>query len=832
MDCTCRARRPWRFALFLSVLVCCLAAADSWGVQNTGGLGDARRVLSAANNLGLPFLASTYLGGSDDDQGLSAAVDSKGNVFVAGRTTSNDFPVTAGSFSTSFTYPDFFIAKLSSDLTQLLASTYFYKGWDEGILIAVDGQDNVFVAGSTDRPDFPVTPGAYEMQFDQHNVFVTKLNNDLDTLIASTFAYKVGSNGFSRTKGLVVDGAGNIFVSGQSSGGVFVVKLTNDLTQRPGLATIGDNYYGGGWMALDPQGNVFLLSEEAYPYTKRVTKFPNNLGATLATRTLDNSSPGTGAVAADPQGNVYVTGCELNYSPTGSTYDVFVMKFDSGLSGPTASTWFGGQGQGNGYDCPDAIAVDRFGNVYVTGYSYSDFLQSEGAGQGHLFLVKLSTFLTRRLFATRFGGSGDGRAMAMAVDKNGDVLLAGVTAAATDFPTTEGAYQTGLTGGLDGWVSKFRLYTPGQFKASDYFPLTPGLTWTYALGTGGTIHRKVLDKTVKVGGKETFVMEDAEWELQNYLTSDDTGIFLHRQLQRNVPMDLRKVTVVVTFNPPVKMAGGLSEVTENFYSAGTAEITAGGRKASASYSAEFSVETMEEISVPAGNFSTGRLFGRLNIPGGGTILQTYNLALHTGIVRETAIDEYGATDLLELASTNVGVHDLAVTEISAPKTVTLSTRTPVKTAVAKVTIQNRSPHTENIKDEATLKNLVTLTPLSLGACLPPTAALKTGKFTFPIVIKPKKSLKVDFDVTFSCANDPARSTAKSPHYDYRYGASVNHAALDGESDTHPGDDTCPRTVTPPYEVDPNPDGTIQDKGCGSKKTDGTFGGEIYTDVVR
>ena len=91
---------------------------------------------------------------------------------------------------------------------------------------------------------------------------------------------------------------------------------------------------------------------------------------------------------------------------------------------------------------------------------------------------------------------------------------------------------------------------------------------------------------------------------------------------------------------------------------------------------------------------------------------------------------------------------------------------------------------------------------------------------------------VNYNVAFDCANDPAKSTPKDPtHYDYRLSAAVNTAALDGNTDGHTRDDSCPRSVTAPYEIDPYPDGAIRDKGCGARKADGTYGGDILTDMV-
>ena len=60
---------------------------------------------------------------------------------------------------------------------------------------------------------------------------------------------------------------------------------------------------------------------------------------------------------------------------------------------------------------------------------------------------------------------------------------------------------------------------------------------------------------------------------------------------------------------------------------------------------------------------------------------------------------------------------------------------------------------------------------------------------------------------------------------------MDHSALGGSPDAHPADDACPRSVTPPFEVDPNPNGKIKDKGCGAKKPDETFGGPVVVDVT-
>jgi uncharacterized repeat protein (TIGR01451 family) len=163
------------------------------------------------------------------------------------------------------------------------------------------------------------------------------------------------------------------------------------------------------------------------------------------------------------------------------------------------------------------------------------------------------------------------------------------------------------------------------------------------------------------------------------------------------------------------------------------------------------------------------------------------------------------------AVTPPSAHDLAVTKITVPQTVTLTDNKPVQIKSVKVQLQNRSPHDETIPDLAMLGNVVTLTVTSRGSCLPPSQELQDPGL--PKMLNPKKTLNVVFDVTFDCANDPAKGAG---HEDYSYSASVNHAALDGEADTHPADDSCPRAA---LGIVPNPDGTINDKGCAVQVTD-------------
>ena len=138
-----------------------------------------------------------YLGGSTNEYGNSITLDKSGNVYIAGSTTSSDFPVTEDAYDTSYngsyySYDDgdVFVSKLSGDLKYLFASTYLGGAWNEGGRAAIDTVGNVYVIDSTNSADFPTTADAFQSFIDNSDNtdgFVSKLNRNLTTLLSSTY---------------------------------------------------------------------------------------------------------------------------------------------------------------------------------------------------------------------------------------------------------------------------------------------------------------------------------------------------------------------------------------------------------------------------------------------------------------------------------------------------------------------------------------------------------------------------------------------------------------------------------------------------------------------
>ena len=137
------------------------------GAFQTHYSGNDDGVVSELNAAGSALIYSTYLGGSGLDQIFAIALDSSGNAYVTGRTTSSNFPTTPDALQTtsggSF---DAFVSKLNAAGTALIYSTYLGGNQDdEAYGIALDASGNAYVDGHTFSSNFPITAGALQTTF-------------------------------------------------------------------------------------------------------------------------------------------------------------------------------------------------------------------------------------------------------------------------------------------------------------------------------------------------------------------------------------------------------------------------------------------------------------------------------------------------------------------------------------------------------------------------------------------------------------------------------------------------------------------------------------------
>jgi hypothetical protein len=412
-------------------------------LQPSFGSGTSDAFVAKLNAAGSALVYSTYLGGSFGSWGTGIAVDSFGNAYVAGNTTSTDFP-TANPFqainkaipTARFTA---FIAKLNAAGTALVYSTYLggsLENWSYGI--AVDSSGNAYVTGSTFSDDFPTMVPLQAInkatpKTETVTAFVAKLTSTGSALVYST--YLGGSEGESG-QGIAVDSFGNAYVTGYTSSSDFP-------TANPMQASDHGDF--DAFVAkLNPAGSALVYSTY-----------------------LGGSAVDYGyAIAVDSSGNAYVTGRTYSTDfPTanplqasyGGELDAFVAKLNAAGSALVYSTYLGG----NRYDEGNSVAVDSSGNAYVTGVTYSTNFPTASPFQANCggcssyadaFVAKLNSTGSALVYSTYLGGSAVDYGYAIAVDSSGNAYVTGQTSS-TNFPTVN-PQRTSNHGNVDVFVTK------------------------------------------------------------------------------------------------------------------------------------------------------------------------------------------------------------------------------------------------------------------------------------------------------------------------------------------------------------------------------------------
>jgi hypothetical protein len=331
---------------------------------------------------------------------MGIAADSAGNIYVAGQTTSVDFPTTAGAYQT--TKPggnDGFLTKFDSS-GNLVYGTYLGgSDTDYGLGIAVDSTGNICITGYTASTNFPTTAGAYQTsRLGMNDAFVTEFNSS-GTPVYSTYLGGTGTNDYAY--GITVDSTGNFYITGYTAS-----------TNFPTTA--------GAYQTANAGGN------DAF-----VTKF-NSSGTPVYSTYLGGTGNDFGyGIALDSTENIYITGytASTNFPTTPGAYqttnaggnDAFVTKFDSSGT-PVYSTYLGGSGLNDwGY----GIAVDGTGNFYIAGQTDSanfpttaGAYQTANAGDYDAFFAKMTIAATPTTYTITASAGAHG-----SIDPSGGVVV-------------------------------------------------------------------------------------------------------------------------------------------------------------------------------------------------------------------------------------------------------------------------------------------------------------------------------------------------------------------------------------------------------------------------
>ena len=361
---------------------------------------------------------SAYLGGSSGAFGNAIAVDSAGNAYVTGGTTSTDFPTKNPAQATQGENTDVFVSKFDPTGSTLIYSTCLGGTGDEaGKSIAVDASANVYVTGYTASQNFPAKNPIQASSGGGSDAFVAKLDSTGSVLVYSTY---FGGSGDDSGNGIAADLSGNAYVAGKTGSINYPTK--NPLQPASGG---GDDAFVA---KLDPAGSTLVYS--------------TYLGGSLTDEAR--------GIAVDEAGNAYVTGdtASANF-PTknpfqvalGGTTDAFLAKLDPTGSTLAYSTYLGG----GGFDQGNGVAVDTSGNAYVTGQTSSTNFPTKNPFQGSLngsiyngnaFVTKFDPTGSALVFSTYLGGSGNQNGgdvgEGVAVDSTGNIYVTGLTSS-SDF---------------------------------------------------------------------------------------------------------------------------------------------------------------------------------------------------------------------------------------------------------------------------------------------------------------------------------------------------------------------------------------------------------------
>jgi hypothetical protein len=455
----------------------CIASAPT-GCQNA--------FITKLDSTGHTLLYSTYLGGSSRDYGGAIAVDTTGNVIIAGVSESSNFPH-AGAVPTLSCQTNnncYFLASLNPDGSalnysgQIGGSEGAYTNGTNGRL-AVDASGNAYLAGITDSPNFQLTSGTLVPSITGYpniSTFVLKVDPTGKLLYSTAIPGNAAPNplasfnNFFLPTGIAVDSSGQAIVSG---------------TGGPGLPTTAG------------------VVADAFP--NKVTNVANpiagyvlQLNATASAINYGTYVPGTdtlGAMAVDSSGNLYLTGStsETTLPVSATAYqkalspgqnctcnDGFIVKLNpQGTSILTASYLGGTPSQGNAGTSFTSIALDSHFNVFVGGATGSANFPLQNpftteweytSTAWEMVLAGMSPDLSSVSFGS-FLSSTDGSFpgsvfSALAIDPNDNLIVAGTTYA-NDFPTTAASLQpqplppaSPNASTIHSFVSKINMATP------------------------------------------------------------------------------------------------------------------------------------------------------------------------------------------------------------------------------------------------------------------------------------------------------------------------------------------------------------------------------------
>jgi len=446
-----------------------------------------------------PVIAyADYLGGGSDDSGLALAVDAGGNHYVAGGTASVDFADEAKPINTG---KDAFVAKLAPDGTRLYVTFIEGSGADQANAITVDSGGEAYIAGDTTSGNLASSGGAVQTGYGGNgDAFVARLATDGTLEYLTYLGGAAQDNGraiaLSASGDMIVGGSTlstnfpiqtvvQPTIGGQSDGFVTRINAT-------GTTLVYSTYHGGvgpenvAALAVDETDAVYFGgttgSQDTFPTTPGAFKTtfqggssdgyvaklaPDGSGLVYSTYLGGSVVDGVLALAVDGDHNVYATGLtssSFNFPVTdgtplyaGGAFDAFLTRLIPSGAVANYSTFLGGSGEDQGL----AITLSDSDplQVVVAGVTESDDLpliqpyqvERLGGTDGFVTMIQFSPTAVSPIFSTYLGGTGDDAITAARAESAQIIHVAGTGGA--NLPVVL-PVQDGNAGGADAFVMR------------------------------------------------------------------------------------------------------------------------------------------------------------------------------------------------------------------------------------------------------------------------------------------------------------------------------------------------------------------------------------------
>jgi uncharacterized protein (TIGR03437 family) len=550
-------------------------------------------VIAKMTPSGNALLWYTYVGGTALNDSEKIALDTSGNTYVAGFTSSTDFPIrNAAQPGFGGGYENAVVVKVDRN-GKLVYSTYLGGNNQERAQgLAVDSTGAAFVSGFTWSIDFPVKNAIQPRMTGRPDAFLAKLSPAGDRFLFATY---LGGRGIEYSAGLALDSSGNPILVGTTTSDDFPVV-------NPLQPALGSGAETGFITKISSAGDKILYS----------SYFGGN--ATVLLRLIKVDSADNIWVFGEVAGPGLPLQNPLQSSFAGGDMDGVIAKLNAKGDSILFSTYFGGSGT----DFPSDLDVDAAGNLYASGFTYSpDFPVKNsiqpfvGATHGYkndTFLVKLSSS-GALIYSTLLGGNGPDYNGGVAIGPNGAVYLSGSTAS-DDFPVKNPLQATYGGGPSDMYIVRlapeaaptspftitpatllFRYVAGGSLpppqtvsvasSSASAFAPTSSASWLKFTASGATTPVTLsvfADPASLQPGVYTGVIQiDPQTSIQVNFTVLAAGPVVTGISPAVIPLGSEATTVTITGSgfqqgATVQLAGGVALATQ-FIDAGTLQIT-------------------------------------------------------------------------------------------------------------------------------------------------------------------------------------------------------------------------------------------------------------------